>query len=231
VAQSSILFIVSGPSGTGKTTLVEHLVRTLPNTMFSISYTTRPPRPGEENAREYYFVSREEFWAMVERGDLLEHASIFDQLYGTPRRNVEKAATEGKDLVLDIDAQGATQVKAQLPEAVAIFLLPPSRQELERRLRARGLDTPEGIQRRLETARREIENFQNYDYVIVNESYAQACREVEAIAQAERYARRSEALPAAELAAVTAQAAQCRKAARAHKVAAVLETFDLPAGD
>ena len=228
MGRSSILFIVSGPSGAGKTTLVEHVLRTLPNTMFSVSYTTRPPRPGEEDAREYYFRSREEFRAMIERGELLEHANIFGQLYGTPRGNVEKAAAEGKDLVLDIDAQGATQVKAKLPEAVAIFLLPPSRQELERRLRARGLDSPEVIRQRLEMARREIENFHNYDYVIVNDSREQACREAAAIAQAERYARHPEALPA-ELAAARALAAQCRKAARAHRVSAILETFDLAA--
>lgn len=182
----SRIFIVSGPSGSGKSTLVETLLREVPGTMFSVSYTTRPPRAGEQEGREYHFVERGAFEAMVARNEFLEWANVYGFFYGTHQRYVALAQERRKDLVLDIDVQGARQVKQRIPEAIAIFLVPPSRQELERRIRSRGLDAEEAIRRRLEQARVEIENCRGYDYIVINEDLAQAKAEVRAIALAER---------------------------------------------
>lgn len=182
----SRIFIVSGPSGSGKSTLVETLLKEVPNTMFSVSYTTRPPRAGEQEGREYHFVDRSAFEAMAARNEFLEWANVYGHLYGTYQGYVGRAEEQGKDLVLDIDVQGAQQVKQRLPEAIAIFLVPPSRQELERRIRSRGLDADEAIQRRLQQALIEIRNCNHYDYVVINEDLTQAKAEVRAIALAER---------------------------------------------
>jgi guanylate kinase len=163
------LFIISAPSGSGKSTLVEMLRKLVEGLDFSVSYTTRPPRGSEQNRREYYFVPRTEFEAMVARGEFLEHADVFGNYYGTARRFLEEAKQKGHDLLLDIDVQGAAQVQKALPEAVSIFVLPPNHESLEWRLRHRGTDSESVICRRLDTARREIENYDKYDYILVND--------------------------------------------------------------
>jgi guanylate kinase len=176
-----LVLIVSGPSGSGKSTLVEKILE-LPGTLLSVSCTTRPPRKTESSGKWYNFISEEEFRRMVERGEFLEHARVFGRhSYGTPRKWLEEARARGLDLVLEIDVQGAAQVKQKLPSAVAIFILPPSRQELEKRIRARGQDSEEEIARRLERARQELERYREYDYVVVNDDLERAGREVQAI--------------------------------------------------
>jgi guanylate kinase len=177
-----LILIISGPSGSGKSTLVKKLLE-LPGTMLSISATTRPPRAGERDGEWYHFVSDTQFQGMVERGEFLEHACVFGKhSYGTPKKWLDEARTQRRDLVLEIDVQGAEQVRAKLPEAVAIFIVPPSRQELEKRIRARGQDGEEEISRRLERARLEMERYLDYDYVVINEDVGRAGEAVKAIA-------------------------------------------------
>jgi guanylate kinase len=182
-----LVFIVSGPSGCGKSTLVNKMLE-LPEMMFSISVTTRKPRATEQPGKWYTFVSEEEFQRMVERGEFLEHARVFGRHgYGTPRRWLEEAREKGLDLVLEIDVQGAAQVKAALPEAVSIFILPPSRQALEQRLRARGQNDDGEIRTRLSEAQQEIlEHLKSYHYIVINDELERAGREVQAIALAAR---------------------------------------------
>jgi len=188
-AQTPRVLIVSGPSGAGKSTLVEKILE-LPGTMFSISCTTRPPRPTEKPGKWYDFVSEAEFHRMAQQGEFLEYAQVFGKhWYGTRRRWLDEARHKGLDLVLEIDVQGAHQVKQKLPGAVAIFIVPPSREELERRIRARGQDSEEEIARRLERARREIQRYGDYDFLVVNDQLARAGREVQAIATATRRRR------------------------------------------
>ena len=180
-ATGPLVLIVSGPSGSGKSTLVERILE-LPGTMLSISCTTRPSRKTESSGKWYNFVSEAEFQRMIDRGEFLEYAQVFGKhRYGTPKRWLKEALACGKDLVLEIDVQGATQVKAKVPAAVAIFILPPSRRELEKRIRARGQDSEEEIARRLERARQELEHYPEYDYLVVNDDLARAAREVQAI--------------------------------------------------
>jgi len=184
------VFIISAPSGSGKSTLVGRIRETVPNLEFSISYTTRKPRGAEQNGREYYFISREEFEEMISNQEFLEHARVFEtDYYGTARRFLRKAEEEGSDLLLDIDVQGAEQIKRELPHAVSIFIMPPNRSELERRLRERSQDSAEVIQRRLETARREIENYGKYDYILVNDRLSDSVKALEAILLSERQKR------------------------------------------
>lgn len=177
-----MVLIVSGPSGSGKSTLVQRVLQ-MPGTMASRSCTTRPRRATEASGKCYDFVTEAEFAAMVSRGEFLEYARVFGKhSYGTPKKWLEESREKGLDLVLEIDVQGAAQVKEKLPESVAIFILPPSRAELERRLRSRGQDSDEEIARRLAKARAEIEAFgKYYDYCVVNEDVERAGREVEAI--------------------------------------------------
>jgi guanylate kinase len=185
-----LVIIVSGPSGSGKSTLVSKL-RELPGTLFSVSCTTRPPRAQESPGKWYDFISEQEFDRMVRLGEFLESAQVFGcHWYGTPRKWLEMARQERLDLVLEIDVQGAAQVKEKIPEAVAIFILPPSRQELERRLRARGTDSDASIAKRLERARKEVQRYPEYDYLIVNDDLERADNTILAIALAERAARR-----------------------------------------
>jgi len=184
------LFIISAPSGSGKSTLVEMLRKLVEGLDFSVSYTTRPPRGSEQNRREYYFVPRPEFEAMVARGEFLEHADVFGNYYGTARRFLEEAKQKGHDLLLDIDVQGAAQVQKALPEAVSIFVLPPNHESLEWRLRHRGTDAESVICRRLDTARREIENYDKYDYILVNDRLEESADLLKGIVLWER-ARRS----------------------------------------
>jgi guanylate kinase len=179
------VFIVSAPSGSGKTTLVSRLLASLPGLMFSVSYTTRKPR-GDEVDR---FVSRRDFEAMVARGEFLEWAEVFGNYYGTHRGILEEAQAQGKDLVLDIDVQGARQLRSRIPEAVSVFILAPSRQILEQRLRARGEDREDVIERRLRDAAEEIRNYDRYDYVVINRDLDDSAATLRAIVRAERVRR------------------------------------------
>ncbi len=183
------VFIVSAPSGSGKSTLLRGVMATDDHLIFSISYTTREPRGREVDGEDYFFVTREEFEAKIRRGEFLEWAEVFGNYYGTHRRFHDQAVTEGKDLVLDIDVQGARQLRGRFPEAVSIFILPPSRSELEQRLRARSEDSSEVIERRLRGAASEIRNYRDYDYVIVNRDVTEATDGLAAIFKAERKRR------------------------------------------
>jgi guanylate kinase len=182
-----LLLIFSGPSGSGKSTLVQKVLE-LPGTMPSVSCTTRPRRATEASGKCYDFVTSEQFDAMVARGEFLEYARVFGKhSYGTPKKWLEESRSKGIDLVLEIDVQGAAQVKQKLPESVAIFILPPSRQELERRLRSRGMDADEEIARRLAKAKGEIELAEKfYDFCVVNDDVERAGREAQAIVTALR---------------------------------------------
>jgi guanylate kinase len=182
-----LVLIVSGPSGSGKSTLVQRVLE-LPGTMPSVSCTTRPRRATEASGKCYDFITEAEFAAMVERGEFLEYARVFGKhSYGTPKKWLEESRKKGLDLVLEIDVQGAAQVKEKLPESVAIFILPPSREELERRLRGRGQDSGEEIARRLAQARDEIAAFGKfYDYCVVNDNMERAGREAQSIVTALR---------------------------------------------
>ena len=183
------IFIVSAPSGSGKSTLVSSLLKSVPGLLFSVSYTTRPPRGREIDGRDYHFISPEEFQAMCDRDEFLESAGVFGKCYGTHRQVLDRARAEGKDLVLDIDVQGARQLKISFPEAVTVFILPPSREELEQRLRARGEDSEEVIQRRLRDAAEEIRNYNAYDYTIINRDRVAAAEVLSSIVRAERVRR------------------------------------------
>ena len=162
------VYIISAPSGSGKSTLVTRLMRQVTRLHFSISYTTRPLRGNERDGHDYYFIARHEFEKRIGNNEFLEHAQVFDNYYGTHVSELERAEAEGNDLVLDIDVQGARQLKERIPAAVSIFILPPSREILEKRLRDRGEDSEPVIQRRLHDAEEEIRNYSNYDYVLVN---------------------------------------------------------------
>jgi guanylate kinase len=185
----STVFIISAPSGSGKSTLVKRLMDNVPNLMFSVSYTTRQPRGNEKDGQNYHFTTREEFEAMLARDEFLEWAQVFGNYYGTHTGALERARESGKDLVLDIDVQGARQLKAKIPEAVSVFILAPSRQILEKRLRARGEDREEVIVRRLKDAADEIRNYDNYDYVLINRDLAEAEATLAGIVRAERARR------------------------------------------
>lgn len=238
-----IVFIISAPSGSGKSTLTAELRRVTPHLEFSISYTTRPPRGSEQSAREYFFVTRETFEKMIGDGDFLEYAEVFGNYYGTARSFLREAFDRGNDLLLDIDVQGAAQVKQKLPEAVSIFILPPSRQELERRLRrrseaeneiqrtlpagqARQANTEEIIQRRLQTASREIENFRQYDYILVNEKVEQAIDVLQAIVKAER-CKLASGGSGCDDEAMLAVAESAKRVRMMRQVQSILATFDL----
>ena len=184
------VLIVSGPSGSGKSTLVQNL-HGLPDLTFSVSSTTRPQRLTESPGKCYDFITEAEFKRRVDSGEFLEYAQVFGRhWYGTPQKQVDEAREAGLDLVLEIDVQGARQVKQKLPEAIAVFIVPPSRQDLERRLRSRGQDSDEAITRRLERARQEIARSAEYDFVIVNDDLQRASDELRAIVVASRCRRR-----------------------------------------
>jgi len=185
----SIVFIISAPSGSGKSTLVQRLLKEVPRLTFSISYTTRQRRGLERDGESYHFISRKEFEECVARGEFLEHANVFGNYYGTHRSVLDQACREGKDLVLDIDIQGARQLKSQIPDAVTIFILAPSREILEQRLRNRSEDSDAVIERRLRDAACEIRNYGQYDYVIVNNDLPSSAESLAAIVRAERVRR------------------------------------------
>jgi len=180
------VFIISAPSGSGKSTLVHRLLQTVSNLTFSISYTTRPPRPTETNCVDYVFITREDFENRLARGEFLEYAEVFGNYYGTNRESFEQAVHQGRDLVLDIDVQGARQLKVAIPEAISVFVLPPSRDVLEQRLRARSQDSEEVIQRRLQGAAAEVRNYTQYDYVLINREIEEAAARLASIVKAER---------------------------------------------
>jgi guanylate kinase len=222
----SIVYIVSAPSGSGKSTLVAELLKMVPNLDFSVSYTTRPARRTEQNRKEYFFVSRQEFEAMNDAGEFLEHADVFGNYYGTARRFLREAEARGNDLLLDIDVQGASQIMRRIPDAVSIFILPPDWQTLESRLRNRGSDAEEVIRRRLDTARREIENYSKYDYILINNLLEQSTQQLKDIVLAERLQRSGQALSEEQDRLVkTAQACQLEQARE--RVQPILASFKL----
>jgi guanylate kinase len=181
-----LVMIVSGPSGSGKSTLVEKILE-LPGTMLSVSCTTRAPRKTESDGKWYNFVTENEFQQMVETGQFLEYAQVFGKnWYGTPKKWLDAATQQGLDLVLEIDVQGALQVRRKLPGSVAIFVLPPSRQDLESRIRARGQDSEDEIERRLDRAREEMLSYSSYDFAVINDNLERAGREIQAIATGSR---------------------------------------------
>jgi guanylate kinase len=185
----SIVFIISAPSGSGKSTLVGGLLKAIPDLLFSISYTTRAPRGTEKPGKSYYYINREEFEQRMAGDEFLEYAEVFGNYYGTHRRTLDEAQAKGRELVLDIDVQGARQLKGRIPDAVSIFILAPSRGVLEQRLRARSEDPETVIQRRLREAAEEIRNYTAYDYVVVNHEVENSVGELASIVRAERVRR------------------------------------------
>ena len=182
------VFIVSAPSGSGKSTLVARLLADVPGLTFSVSYTTRERRD-DDAGHSYHFISRQDFEAMIAGDEFLEWAQVFGNYYGTHRGILEEAQAQGKDLVLDIDVQGERQLKSRIPEAVSVFILPPSREILEKRLRARGKIREDVIQRRLRDAAEEIRNYNRYDYVLINRDLDESDATLSAIVRAERVRR------------------------------------------
>jgi guanylate kinase len=180
------IFVITAPSGAGKTTLVLALLAAEPTVQLSVSYTTRSPRPGEVDGKDYHFASREQFMEMSERGDFLEHAEVHGNLYGTSQTWINEAVAGGRDLLLEIDWQGAQQVRRIYPDAIGVFILPPSAAILERRLRNRGKDSDTAIAQRLANARDEIAHLEEFDYVIVNEHIDEAVRDIVGIVRSER---------------------------------------------
>jgi guanylate kinase len=180
---SGTLLILSAPSGAGKTSLAKALVEAVPDTMISVSHTTRAPRPGEQDGVDYFFVSREEFEAMAAAGRFLEHARVFDNYYGTSRDAVERWLAEGKNVILDIDWQGARRIREQMPQAVSVFVLPPSREALESRLRGRGQDSDEIIARRMRDAVSEMRHYDEFEVVVENDDFQAALDDLRAVVE------------------------------------------------
>jgi guanylate kinase len=180
------LFVISAPSGSGKTTLVRKLLAAFPELRFSVSYTTRPPRGAERDGVEYHFVSREEFQKRIRGGEFLEWAEVHGNLYGTSKIATERMRASGEDVLLDVDVQGAAQVRKAEPEAVTLFVMPPSFAALEERLRGRNQDSPEEIRERLAGARREVERYRDYHYVLINDQVDETTELLKAIVLAER---------------------------------------------
>jgi guanylate kinase len=183
---SGRLFVITAPSGAGKTSLIDALVREDPSLQLSTSFTTRAPRPGEKNGVDYHFVDEPTFFAMRDRGEFLENAEVHGFRYGTAKRVINDALARGEDLILEIDWQGARQVRALYPDCVGIFILPPSIEELERRIRARGQDSEAVIRRRLENARGEMDHAGEFDYAIINKDFDTARRKLAEVIRAER---------------------------------------------
>jgi guanylate kinase len=218
------VYIISAPSGSGKSTLVDKVRELVPGLEFSISYTTRPPRGTEQNGREYFFVPRSDFDEMVQKDEFLEHADVFGHYCGTATRFLREAERSGRDLLLDIDVQGAEQIKRTLPQAVSIFIMPPNRKVLEARLRKRSLDAEEVIQRRLVTASREIENYEKYDYILVNDRLDESIEALMAILLAERL-KRSGIHGKADEAETLARAERCRLSNIRERLQPILASF------
>jgi guanylate kinase len=181
-----ILFVVSSPSGGGKGTLIQRVLNTVPNLSYSVSYTTRTPRNGEVNGREYFFVTPDQFEAMIRANEFLEWARVHGKLYGTSRQQVSCEISEGRDIILEVDVQGAASVRRLIPDAVTIFILPPSLEILRKRLIARGTDSEEELELRLRNAPEELKNYKAFDFVIINENVERASGQLESIIEAER---------------------------------------------
>jgi len=227
---AGILFIISAPSGSGKSTLVNQLRTLVSGLEFSISYTTRAPRGSEEEGREYHFTDRAEFERMIAAGEFLEYAEVFGNYYGTARQTLQDAERDGKDILLDIDVQGAAQVRERLPDAVSIFVMPPTPEILATRLRnrsrAEGHVEQEVIERRLAKAKQEIENYRQYGYILVNDILDRAVEELEAIVSSERI-RRSDGTITAEAARLIDIAEACRQQNSMQRLGPVLASFGL----
>ena len=226
--QKPLVFIISAPSGSGKSTLTNELLKLVPNLEFSISYTTRHPRGSEQNGKHYHFVSVDEFNRMIEAGEFLEHANVHGNCYGTSREFLRQAGRSGHDLLLDIDVQGAAQIKRNLTDAISIFVLPPDRTTLEWRLRNRHEDSDDVIQRRLLTATREIEEYDKYDYVLINDQLEKSIERLEAIVLSERLSRQGRDFSEEERA-IIERAERLRLASLKEKVQPILASFRLPA--
>jgi len=222
-----IVYIISAPSGSGKSTLVNEILKAVPGLDFSISYTTRHPRGSEINGKEYYFVTRNEFEHMVRADAFLEHAQFDGNYYGTARRFLTEAAERGTDLLLDIDVQGAAQIHQKLPDAVSIFVLPPDKKTLEWRLRKRGENDEQDIQRRLEAAGREIEEYDRYNFVLVNDKLEKSIERLEAIVLSERLRRENRELSAEENA-IMERSERLRLANLKDKVQPIVASFRTP---
>lgn len=227
---AGILFIISAPSGSGKSTLVSELRKQVSGVDFAVSWTTRAPRGSEEDGREYHFTTRDEFLRMVDSGLFLEHAEVFGRLYGTARLSLDDARAAGHDLLLDIDVQGAEQVRKKMPEAVSIFVLPPNpkvlRTRLRNRSRAEGVVDEEEVFRRLGEARKEIENYRQYSYILINDILDRAVAQLEAIVLAERYYRNGEPI-AYRSRRVLEVAAACLQTNSQERIKPVLEAFGI----
>lgn len=223
------VFIISAPSGSGKTTLANLLREQVPGLLFSVSYTTRKQRGSEQDGREYYFVEREEFEKMLAADEFLEHAEVHGHYYGTPRRFLREAEELGQDLLLDIDVQGEEQIKARLPEAVAVFVLPPSKEALEKRLHDRSYaekiaSGEANLEGRLRAAAREVEKYPNYDYILVNDRLDRAIEQLKAIVLSERARRSGQQLSAEDRKAV-ATAEECRQERMRPRLQPILASF------
>lgn len=227
---AGILFIISAPSGSGKSTLVNEVRKQVTGVDFSISWTTRPPRGSEEHGREYFFTNRSEFQRMIATGAFLEYAEVFGNYYGTARHSLDEARKQGHDLLLDIDVQGAAQVRHAMPEAVSVFVLPPNpkvlRTRLRNRFRAEGQVNEAELYRRLSEASKEIENYREYSYILINDILDRAVAQLEAIVLAERYYRNSEPI-AYRSRRVLEVAAACRQTNSQERLKPVLEAFGI----
>jgi len=230
---AGILFIISAPSGSGKSTLVSELRKQVTGIEFAVSWTTRAPRGSEEDGREYHFTSREEFQRMIDAGMFLEWAEVFGNLYGTAKASLEEARLAGHDLLLDIDVQGAAQIRSRLAEAVGIFVMPPNpkvlRTRLRNRSRAEGVVNEEEVFRRLREASKEIENYREYSYILVNDILDRAVAQLEAIVLAERFYRNGEAI-AYRSRRVLEVAAACLQSNSQERLKPVLEAFGIIGG-
>lgn len=188
------LYVISAPSGTGKTSLVNALEETLPKIQTSISHTTRPKRPGEEHGKNYYFVDEKEFLHMIEQGDFLEYATVFHHFYGTSRTFVERTLAKGFDVILEIDWQGRQQIRQQFPHCISIFILPPSLKDLSNRLKKRNQDKPEVIEERLADARVTMLHVHEFDYVVINADFDHAVNDLKTIVQAGRLLQKQQVI-------------------------------------
>lgn len=194
--KKGLLVVISAPSGGGKGTIIKELFNRDPNLRFSISATTRSPRPGEENGKQYYFISREEFEGLIGEGKMLEYAEYVGNYYGTPRDPVEEWTAQGHDVILEIEVQGGAQVKKLMPECVSIFVVPPSMKALGERLRGRGTEEEDVVQKRLAAAREEIPHGREYDYIVTNDRLEDAVEDICSILRAEKlkYIRNTESI-------------------------------------
>jgi guanylate kinase len=227
--RESIVYIISAPSGSGKSTLVNELLKLASDLDFSISYTTRSARGSEQNGKQYFFVTRKHFEEMIRADEFLEHADVFGNYYGTARRFLKEAQSKGHDLLLDIDVQGAAQIKPKLSNAVSIFVLPPDRKTLEWRLRKRGEDNPQVIQRRLHAASREIENYSKYDYILINDDLEESIENLQAIVRSERLRKSGIPLSDKEKQ-VVERAERCRLVNVKDRVQRILDSFKPDSG-